>query len=485
MFTTVGAMALPGTAPAAASDGCSTLQLGVIATGTIQVAGQVDCYEVAAASGDQLRIRTVTTSGLIFVEKRVVRPSGTDVCGWTGARETTCAVDATGVHQIRMQDRYGSAPGTYRVTVQRLNDPVGCSALPYGQAIPVEITSAAHVSCWAFSGAKGKVVNIKTLGTYGALNPETEVIRPGGTVECERATIFERTCALDATGTHFLLGKDNPGKSPGVFNLTLGCATSQCHAGQRMDFDGDGRSEIAVFRPSTGQFFVREGASVQWGTSTDLPVPADYDGDGDADVAVFRPSTQQWFVRDGLTVQFGAADDVPVPGDYDGDGRDDVAVFRPSTQQWFVRDGVAVQFGSPGDVPIPGDYDGDGVTDIAVFRPQTAQFFVRNGLAAQWGTAADVAVPADYDGDGKADVGVYRPSTGQWFLNRTSRGMSVIPWGMPGDVPVAADYDGDGSVDVAVYRPSTGQWFVHHGPAAPTVVSWGASGDRPLLTYMG
>jgi hypothetical protein len=33
-----------------------------------------------------------------------------------------------------------------------------------------------------------------------------------------------------------------------------------------------------------------------WGAATDLPVPADYDGDGRTDIAVWRPSSGNWFV---------------------------------------------------------------------------------------------------------------------------------------------------------------------------------------------
>jgi hypothetical protein len=45
-----------------------------------------------------------------------------------------------------------------------------------------------------------------------------------------------------------------------------------------------------------------------------VPVPADYDGDASADVAVYRPSTGQWFVRDGnpALVTWGASGDQPL-----------------------------------------------------------------------------------------------------------------------------------------------------------------------------
>ena len=110
-------------------------------------------------------------------------------------------------------------------------------------------------------------------------------------------------------------------------------------------------------------------------------VPSDFNGDGTGDIAVYRPSTGQWFIRNQGGVQFGDPSDIPVPGDYNGDGLEDIAVFRPSTGQWFVRNQFTVQFGDKGDVPVPGDFDGDGVTDVAVYRPSTGDWFVRNQFA--------------------------------------------------------------------------------------------------------
>ncbi|HMS43964.1 MAG TPA: hypothetical protein PKE69_27300, partial [Pyrinomonadaceae bacterium] len=57
--------------------------------------------------------------------------------------------------------------------------------------------------------------------------------------------------------------------------------------------------------------------SFPFGTGTDVPAPGDYDGDGRFDAGVFRPSNTTWFVQRStagtLIQQFGAADDRPIP----------------------------------------------------------------------------------------------------------------------------------------------------------------------------
>src|SRR4029079_2284982 len=110
-----------------------------------------------------------------------------------------------------------------------------------------------------------------------------------------------------------------------------------------------------------------DGSSVgiQWGAAGDLPVAADYAGLRGAQLAVFRPATAEWFLRDDLgratRIPFGApagapgASDVRVPADYQGLGRDQLAVFRPSSAEWFLRTdkggAIHVQWGAAGDLP--------------------------------------------------------------------------------------------------------------------------------------
>jgi hypothetical protein len=277
------------------------------------------------------------------------------------------------------------------------------------------------------------------------------------------------------------------------------------------DFDGDGRPDIAVFRPSTGVWWISYSgttgyATIQWGESGDIPVPGDYDGDRRADIAVFRPSTGVWWISySGTTgyaaIQWGESGDIPVPGDYDGDGATDITVYRPASGHWFILKSSTgftasdvYQWGIGGDIPVPADYDGDGRTDLTVYRPASGDWFVllsSTNFTAwsvyQFGESLDVPVSGDYDGDGAADITVYRPASGHWFILKSSTGFTasdVYQWGISGDIPVPADYDGDGRTDITVYRPASGQWFVLKSSTnylTWDTYQWGETGDIPVL----
>lgn len=267
-----------------------------------------------------------------------------------------------------------------------------------------------------------------------------------------------------------------------------------------------------VFRPSTSTWYSLSSgtkeplSAMQWGLATDVLVPADYDGDRKTDIAVWRPESGVWYIRRSsddslLIVQWGKATvhpygvmpDVPVPADYDGDGQADIAVWRPDTGIWYVlnsADNYAQEkakifhWGKFGDVPIQADYDGDGQADLAVFRPVENRWYVRQSKTGEWqvqrfGNAGyDLLIPADYTGDGKADIAVYR--LGTWFvLDSANNQTEIFQFGFGDDTPVPADYDADGETDFAVFRK--GAWYIYEssGPRFRTF-HFGLEGDIPL-----
>ncbi|HEX8734272.1 MAG TPA: PQQ-dependent sugar dehydrogenase [Pyrinomonadaceae bacterium] len=271
------------------------------------------------------------------------------------------------------------------------------------------------------------------------------------------------------------------------------------------DFDGDFKTDISVYRPAGGFWYINQSLNntfraQQFGIDGDIPAPEDYDGDNTTDIAVFRPSSGSWYVLRSSTntffgVQFGANGDSPAASDYDGDAKADFAVFRPNGGNWYILNSSngafsATQFGANGDIAVPGDYDGDGKYDLAVYRGSSGSWYRLNSSngsfsAAQFGASADTTAQGDFDGDGRTDISVFRSSDGTWYRLNSSNGAFVaVQFGTNGDRPVVGDYDGDAKDDIAVFRPTGGNWYrLNSSNGAFVAAQFGQNGDIYLPAF--
>ena len=272
-----------------------------------------------------------------------------------------------------------------------------------------------------------------------------------------------------------------------------------CQTKGRADFDGDGRSDVSVFRPSDGVWYLSRStsgfAAFNWGLGSDVISPGDFDGDGKTDVAVFRGNdlgSPDFYVinSSNSTISYfywGSVGDLPTVEDFDGDSRADAAIFRPSTGTFWIMQstngGEINSSGFPIGEPIVGDLDGDRRADMGTITAGQWSIARSNNNYAwitqdSWGLGTDVPVPADYDGDGIVDLAVFRPSDGNWYVRRSMGGVGIFNWGSSGDVPVPGDFDGDGRSDQAVYRD--GMWYINRSTGGTSAQPFGLATDRPV-----
>jgi Peptidase family M23 len=159
------------------------------------------------------------------------------------------------------------------------------------------------------------------------------------------------------------------------------------------DLDGDPGDEPVLFR-SGGTWTVRAGFgetdavawTVRYGLQVgDKPILGDWDGDGRSDLAIHRAGT--WYIRTTGSVggvpatsfRYGLQPgDQLVAGDWDGDGDDDAGVYRGV--QWHLRSTAEATgsttktftFGTAGSQPVVGAGTDPVKPGIGTFRPKSA-----------------------------------------------------------------------------------------------------------------
>lgn len=367
-----------------------------------------------------------------------------------------------------------------------LNDEVAAAALqPDGKLVVL-----ANLNNVPFSGSPHALWAILRFNTDGSL--DTSFNDDGvATATATGTQDIASSLSIQPDGKFLVSGKTG---SSSVFALLRFNVPTQ----SPFDFDGDGKTDVSVYRPSNGSWWLSLSSTNSISVigfnfnQSFTPVPADYTGDGKTDVALYYPFNSTYYILQSETstyyfVQIGARDDIPAPGDFDGDGKTDLAVYRPSNGAWIIKrssDGVVTTqiFGIAEDKPAVADYDGDGKDDIAIFRPSTGAWWLNRSslgiVAIQFGEAGDKIVQGDYTGDGKAELALWRESNGFWYILRSEDySFYGFPFGATGDLPVPGDYDGDGKLDAGIYRPSNNFWYLLRSTQGVNILQFGLSSD--------
>lgn len=266
----------------------------------------------------------------------------------------------------------------------------------------------------------------------------------------------------------------------------------------------DGISDLMVFRPSNNVWYWVDsvtgyGWSQSWGVEGDIPAVGDFDGDGASDITVWRPfplygwPAGTWYIINShdwsvTAAQWGQAGDIPVPCDYDGDGKSDIAVYRPSNGTFYISrslGGTTTTVLTPGAIPVPGNYDGDNRCDAATWWPYNGSWVYKSSytgslVGTTQGLNGDIPVPGDYDGDGRTDRVLWRPSTGNFFGYLSSTGGPINTyWGSGGP-----NNGGIGSdVPLPNYPGATGMIADVLVPQEQSLWCWAATSQMTAAYY--
>jgi thiamine pyrophosphokinase len=291
-------------------------------------------------------------------------------------------------------------------------------------------------------------------------------------------------------------------------NFTTGTVPASLAIG---DFNGDGKSDLAVANFSTNNISILLGTGIgTFGAATNFGVGTaprsvaigDFNGDGKSDLAVANDNSNNVSILLGTgTGTFGAATNFAAGtqpfsvaiGDFNGDGKSDLAVanFNFSSNNVSIllgtgtgTFGAATNFAvgaNPESVAI-GDFNGDGKSDLAVanFGSNNVSILLGTGTGT-FGAATNFAVGTnpssvaigDFNGDGKSDLAV---------ANQNSNNVSILlgtgtgTFGAAtnfatGTVPASVaigDFNGDGKSDLAVAIYATNNVSILFGTGTGT-----------------
>jgi hypothetical protein len=200
-----------------------------VAICSIDDASEVDLYTFSAQVDDILFVRAYRTSNTLQPWVRVYNPDGGLQCQWYGSRfiEGACTLPIAGTYTLRFSDASAGAnqTGAYRLFIQRLNQPGGAAAMPFGELVTNTIGEATEVDTYTFPGAVDDRLLVRMHRKSNTLQPWIRIYTPSGSLRCQgfASRFVEIGCTLTVAGTYTMLVTDatDPRDQTGDYTLLV------------------------------------------------------------------------------------------------------------------------------------------------------------------------------------------------------------------------------------------------------------------------
>ncbi len=212
--------------------GATGIAYGQTQSGTVTQAVETRAYTFSGTVGDVVLGRVMELASGFYPQVRLYGPTGQQLATATGATLAelpATTLTATGTHTLLVLGNGGTETGGFNLHVQRLNGPVGATAIAYGQTLTGNLVQVGQAEAFTFAGAPGDSVQVVMTELAADLLPQLRMYGPDGALV---AGTWSYTSAaltvadLPSAGTFTLLCTDLSGAQTGQYTLRMSGAVT-------------------------------------------------------------------------------------------------------------------------------------------------------------------------------------------------------------------------------------------------------------------
>jgi hypothetical protein len=207
--------------------GASGITYSQTLSGSLTQAAETDAFTFAGSAGQMIITRMSDSSGTFTPRIRLIDSDGTQVTSIHAnevAEINQFELPQTGTYALLVMDNGGTQWGDYHLHLQRLDPPIGATAISYSQTLTDELVWPAETVAFTFSATSGDIILARAVEASNATELKLRIYDPSGVqvIGGWSYTMIEHNqVQLTTSGTYTLLIMDHPGTDIGGFTLHL------------------------------------------------------------------------------------------------------------------------------------------------------------------------------------------------------------------------------------------------------------------------